>query len=68
MQNFNGKGSDPNIKPNQTCDYFKGDKGKGMTYSIQIQGKWLEENGVDLDDLVFGNEFEKPIRSVEKMR
>lgn len=62
VKNFTGKGSKEGVEPNKSSPYFENKGGKWMTYSIQIQGRWLEDGGVDLDDLVFGNQFEKPIK------
>ena len=40
--------------------YFDGGHGTGMTWSIQVQGRFLKE--VTTDDLVFGNQFEHSIK------
>lgn len=67
VKNFHGErpggGDAASITP-----YFESGYGQQMTYSIQIQGlykilipgRFLEE--VNSDNLVFGNQFDKPIR------
>ncbi|KDN41693.1 DUF1769-domain-containing protein [Tilletiaria anomala UBC 951] len=40
--------------------YFEEGHGKGMTWSIQVQGRFLKD--ISTDDLVFGNEFDRPIK------
>jgi len=51
-------GDDPSHK--STATYFDHPYGSSMTYSIQVQGRYLD--GVNCDNLVFGNVFDKPIR------
>ncbi|KAK0547258.1 hypothetical protein OC846_003271 [Tilletia horrida] len=48
-------------EPKREAKYFTGGYGKDMTWSIQVQGRFLEE-GVTTDDVVFGNFFDKPLK------
>lgn len=41
--------------------YFNDKSNKGVTWSIQLRGV-LQDDEVDCDDLVFGNQFMRPIR------
>ncbi|WFD27263.1 hypothetical protein MNAN1_002259 [Malassezia nana] len=43
-----------------SASYFEHPYGSSMTYSIQVQGRFLD--GVHCDNLVFGNTFDEPIR------
>ncbi|PWN41789.1 DUF1769-domain-containing protein [Ceraceosorus guamensis] len=43
-------------------EYFDEGVGKGNTWSIQLQGRFLKD--VNANDLVWGNQFEKPIRDI----
>ncbi|MCO5565304.1 hypothetical protein L7F22_018977 [Adiantum nelumboides] len=40
--------------------YFEHSYAKGCTWSIQVQGKFKEE--ISVDNLMYGNQFDKPIR------
>lgn len=40
--------------------YFSEPYGTNFTYSIQIQGRFMNE--VNADDILFGNDFDAPIR------
>lgn len=40
--------------------YFEEDYGRNATWSIQFQGRFLEP--ISADDLVWGNEFDWPVR------
>ncbi|EPQ31618.1 uncharacterized protein PFL1_00951 [Pseudozyma flocculosa PF-1] len=42
--------------------YFNGGLGKGCSWSMQIQGRFLSPSPISSDDLVFGNEFDRPIK------
>ncbi|CAO1624101.1 unnamed protein product [Sympodiomycopsis kandeliae] len=54
-------GHDPDgIEHRNDSKYFDSEHRKGITWSIQIQGRFLEE--VSSNDVVFGNQFDKPIR------
>lgn len=43
-----------------SASYFEHPHGSSMSYSIQVQGRFLD--GVNCDNLVFGNTFDEPIR------
>lgn len=59
IKNFTG--SDPEgVSHNKDTPYFNAGHGKGQSWSMQIQGRFLQP--VNADDLVFGNEFDKPIK------
>ena len=49
-----------------TSDYFQREDRKGITWSIQFQGKFLrshyEDEPVSADDVMFGNIFEHPLK------
>ncbi|KAH8919853.1 DUF1769-domain-containing protein [Atractiella rhizophila] len=47
--------------PDPESGYFDKEEGHGMNYSIQVQGRYLKD--VSSDDVLFGNVFEKPIRT-----
>jgi len=50
-------------EPKRGAEYFSGEGyGKQMTWSIQIQGRFLD--GPSTNDLVFGNQFDKPIKQL----
>lgn len=54
-------GHDPEgVEHQSDSPYFNDAYRKGITWSIQLQGRFLKE--VSSDDVVFGNEFDKPIR------
>lgn len=58
-------GSDPEgVTHAKDTEYFTTGNAKGMSWSMQIQGRFLGggKEGISGDDLVFGNEFDKPIR------
>lgn len=49
-----------NIKGfNEGTEYFDRDDRKGVTWSIQVQGRFLQPHSVD--DILFGNTFERPL-------
>ncbi|CAO1632175.1 unnamed protein product [Parajaminaea phylloscopi] len=55
-------GHDPEgVEHKSDSEYFDESYRKGITWSVQMQGRFLKE--VSTDDVVFGNEFDKPIRS-----
>ncbi|EST04615.1 Protein of unknown function DUF1769 [Kalmanozyma brasiliensis GHG001] len=59
IKNFTG--SDPDgVEHRKDTPYFDAGHGKGQSWSMQIQGRFKEP--VNADDLVFGNEFDKPIK------
>ncbi|CBQ68626.1 conserved hypothetical protein [Sporisorium reilianum SRZ2] len=59
IKNFTG--SDPSgVAHLQDTPYFDAGHGKGQNWSMQIQGRF--KTPVNADDLVFGNEFDKPIK------
>ncbi|KAE8225529.1 hypothetical protein CF319_g1730 [Tilletia indica] len=61
VKNYHGHAADGEAEPKRDSKYFSGDGyGKNMTWSIQVQGRFLD--GVSTDDLVFGNQFDKPIK------
>ncbi|KIJ36353.1 hypothetical protein M422DRAFT_34310 [Sphaerobolus stellatus SS14] len=41
-------------------EYFSRDDRKGVTWSIQMQGRFLQEYSAD--DILFGNTFDRPLR------
>lgn len=54
-------GYDPEgVQHQSDSPYFNDAYRKGITWSIQMQGRFLQE--ISTDDIVFGNEFDKPIR------
>ena len=54
-------GSDPDgVEHRKDTPYFENGHGKHQSWSMQIQGRFKEE--VSADDLIFGNEFDKPIK------
>lgn len=61
-------GESPDGTPaNKTTAYFQEPYGDSMTYSIQVQGTSSLNAGqfsseISVNDLVFGNEFDRPIR------
>ncbi|KAK0527274.1 hypothetical protein OC834_004488 [Tilletia horrida] len=62
VKNYHGYAPEGS-EPKRDSKYFTGDGyGKHMTWSIQIQGRFLEE--VSTDDVVFGNQFDKPIKQL----
>ncbi|KAF9064819.1 hypothetical protein BDP27DRAFT_1450584 [Rhodocollybia butyracea] len=49
-----------NIKGfNEDTEYFDRDDRRGVTWSIQVQGRFLQPHSAD--DILFGNTFEKPL-------
>lgn len=59
IKNFTG--SDPEgVEHKKDTPYFDDGHGKHQSWSMQIQGRFKTE--VNADDLVFGNEFDKPIK------
>ncbi|KAJ3907552.1 hypothetical protein F5879DRAFT_941066 [Lentinula edodes] len=49
-----------NIKGfNKDTEYFDRDDRKGVTWSIQVQGRFLQPHSAD--DILFGNTFERPL-------
>ena len=59
IKNFTG--SDPDgVEHRADTPYFNDGHGKHQSWSMQIQGRFKTE--VNADDLVFGNEFDKPIK------
>ncbi|KAJ3712674.1 hypothetical protein C8R42DRAFT_686559 [Lentinula raphanica] len=49
-----------NIKGfNRETEYFERDDRKGVTWSIQVQGRFLQPHSAD--DILFGNTFERPL-------
>ncbi|KAJ3800523.1 hypothetical protein GGU11DRAFT_814664 [Lentinula aff. detonsa] len=49
-----------NIKGfNGSTEYFERDDRKGVTWSIQVQGRFLQPHSAD--DILFGNTFERPL-------
>lgn len=66
VKNFHGETPD-GASANGSAAYFQEPYGDGMTYSIQVQGMSTTDPGcfpenVSADNLVFGNEFDRPIR------
>lgn len=54
-------GHDPDgVDHNSDSPYFNNTYRKGITWSIQLQGRFLKQ--VNTNDVVFGNKFDKPIR------
>nr|CDI54734.1 conserved hypothetical protein [Melanopsichium pennsylvanicum 4] len=54
-------GHDPDgISHQKDTPYFDSGHGKNQSWSMQIQGRFKQP--VNADDLVFGNEFDKPIK------
>ena len=54
-------GSDPSgVEHRADAPYFSAGHGKNQSWSMQIQGRF--KTPVNADDLVFGNEFDKPIK------
>ena len=54
-------GFDPEgVEHKSDSSYFNEKYRKGITWSIQIQGRFLKE--VNTNDVVFGNQFDKPIK------
>lgn len=59
IKNFTG--SDPDgVEHRKDTPYFSANHGKNQSWSMQIQGRF--KSTVNADDLVFGNEFDKPIK------
>ncbi|CDS01326.1 uncharacterized protein SPSC_05359 [Sporisorium scitamineum] len=59
IKNFTG--SDPSgVEHLKDTPYFNAGHGKNQSWSMQIQGRF--KTPVNADDLVFGNEFDKPIK------
>lgn len=59
IKNFTG--SDPHgVEHRNDSAYFSANHGKNQSWSIQIQGRF--KSAVNADDLVFGNEFDQPIK------
>lgn len=59
IKNFTGE--DPTgVEHKKDTPYFESGHGKGQSWSMQIQGRF--KSSVNADDLVFGNEFDKPIK------
>lgn len=57
-------GHDPEgVEHNSDCSYFNEERRRGITWSIQIQGRFLGEEEVSADDILFGNAFERSIAS-----
>ncbi|CAD6932310.1 unnamed protein product [Tilletia controversa] len=62
VKNYHGYAPE-GTEPKKDSVYFEGDGyGRSMTWSIQIQGRFLD--GVSAEDLVFGNQFDKPIKQL----
>ncbi|PWN98612.1 DUF1769-domain-containing protein [Tilletiopsis washingtonensis] len=59
IKDFTGQVPEGQERQSET-KYFDAGHAHGCTWSIQIQGRFLKE--VSADDLVWGNQFEKPIR------
>ena len=59
VKNFHGELPE-NVEYLEDVKYFSMPYGSQMTYSIQMQGRFPA--GVNANDLVFGNEFDEPIR------
>lgn len=54
-------GHDPDgVEHRKDSPYFNDKYRKGITWSIQLQGRFLKE--ISTDEVVFGNQFDKPIR------
>lgn len=51
---------DDSLDRTSSATYFNHPYGSLMTYSIQVQGRFLDS--VNCDDLLFGNAFDGPIR------
>ncbi|PWN49014.1 DUF1769-domain-containing protein [Violaceomyces palustris] len=62
IKDFSGE-DPPGVEKKKEAEYFESGHGKGMSWSMQVQGRFLKEGGVNADDLVFGNEFDKSIKS-----
>jgi hypothetical protein len=59
IKNFTGVDPD-GVDHRKDTPYFDGGYSKGMSWSMQIQGRFkVDVNG---DDLIFGNEFDRPIK------
>ena len=51
----------PNGTPNEKgCEYFEREDRKGVTWSIQVRGRFLQPHSAD--DVLFGNIFDKPLK------
>ncbi|KIK56908.1 hypothetical protein GYMLUDRAFT_46799 [Collybiopsis luxurians FD-317 M1] len=49
-----------NIKEfNGDCEYFEREDRRGITWSIQVQGRFLQPRSAD--DIMFGNTFDRPL-------
>ncbi|PWY96925.1 DUF1769-domain-containing protein [Testicularia cyperi] len=59
IKNFTGR-DPPGVTHRSDSEYFENGHGKGQSWSMQIQARFLD--AVSADDLVFGNEFDRPIR------
>lgn len=59
VKNFHGELPD-GVENLDDVSYFSAPYGSDMTYSIQVEGRFVK--GVNADDIVFGNDFDKPIR------
>ncbi|KAN0061460.1 hypothetical protein ACQY0O_006307 [Thecaphora frezii] len=61
IKNFSGE-QPSGVEARADAPYFSGGLGKGMSWSMQIQGRFLSPSPISTDDLVFGNEFDRPIK------
>lgn len=59
IKNFTGS-DPPSVSHQKDTPYFTSNHGKNQSWSMQIQGRFKQS--VSADDLVFGNEFDKPIK------
>ena len=61
IKNFSGE-NPPGVEAKSDSEYFApGSYGSSCTWSIAVQGRF-DLDGLDADRLVFGNEFDKPIK------
>ncbi|KAJ7782800.1 DUF1769-domain-containing protein [Mycena metata] len=56
--NFNQE--DPSLATPEEAEYFGRDDRSGVTWSIQVQGRFLAPRSAD--DILFGNIFERPLK------
>ncbi|KAJ7188586.1 hypothetical protein C8R46DRAFT_879203 [Mycena filopes] len=60
IKNLNEESDDPSHSTPQEVEYFGREDRKGVTWSIQVQGRFLTPRSAD--DVMFGNIFEKPLK------
>ncbi|EIW78573.1 DUF1769-domain-containing protein [Coniophora puteana RWD-64-598 SS2] len=56
------KGFQPpnDVSTGKGCEYFEREDRKGVTWSIQVRGRFLQPHSAD--DVLFGNVFDKPLK------